>query len=407
MNLTEKYPRLKKWLNYKLWGIILAIGVLLQLLGFIKYSYHSFFFLSGILFWSVIWWIFAILFRKKSEKKQLIVHSIFFFLVVCECFLQIVGIVKTYSEKRWGYYESPYHISSSNNNYWTNRAQMHYNLETNEYNYSVETNSLGYRDKEWKWNEMDDKIRILALGDSFTEGDGAHADSTWLKFLERNINDTNFYFMNGGICGSDPLFESYKLNHTFREFAPNIIILCINQSDIFDIMYRGGFNRFTPNGVKFSNGKWWEPIYASNQVLRLFFRLRYNEYLVQKNQQKNLELEAKQTIEITIDSILTTTKKLHADLVIVFHPFKNEIINQDSSFKDIINTLIRKDLTVINLYTFFNQIKIKNNLESYYWKHDDHHNAKGYELMAEGIYEGLNDYGIIPNQNDSIKNASY
>ncbi|MEA3447919.1 MAG: hypothetical protein U9Q98_05655 [Bacteroidota bacterium] len=41
------------------------------------------------------------------------------------------------------------------------------------------------------------------------------------------------------------------------------------------------------------------------------------------------------------------------------------------------------------MYKYYQNPEIKNNIDEYYWNKDGPHNAKGYKLMADGIYEGM------------------
>ncbi|MDD4236836.1 MAG: GDSL-type esterase/lipase family protein [Bacteroidales bacterium] len=393
MELISKYPFLKKILNYKLWGIILLIGVLLQLLGFYFYSYHSFTIFSGILFLSVLWWLIYFFVRNKSVKTKLVVNSVFIALLVAEILLRFIGSTSTYMERRVGFYESSYNLKNAS--YWINRNNKKISKTGEEFNFYRECNSMGYSDKEWNWKDMKSKTRILALGDSFTEGDGADADSTWVKFLERKIKDTSFYFMNGGICGSDPVFELYKLQHIFLQFKPDIVVVCINYSDIQDVLFRGGYERFKPDGVKFKRGPWWEPIYAMSHLSRLFFRLKFNQSLIAYNAYDREQEKSLSIIKTTIDSIKQLSDNNSIELVFVFHPMKESVKEGKNPFKEVIEELNDEDISTINLFEYYSKPEIVSNINDYYWVKDGHHNAKGYKLMAEGIYEGFFEHYIL------------
>jgi len=396
MELISKYPFFKKILNYKLWGIVLLIGVFFQLIGFYFYSYHSFTIFSGILFLSVLWWLIYFFVRKKISKIKLVIHSVFISLIIAEILLRLIGNTSTYMERRVGFYESSYNLK--NTSYWINRNDEDISKTGEEFNFYRKCNAMGYSDKEWNWEDMKNKTRVLALGDSFTEGDGTHADSTWVKFLERKIKDTSFYFMNGGICGSDPVFELYKLQHIFLQFKPDIVVVCINYSDIQDIIFRGGYERFTPEGVKFKRGPWWEPIYAMSHFSRLFFRLKFNKSLIAYNAYDREQEKSLSIIKTTIDSIKQFSDNNSIESVFVFDPQLHEVIFNINPFKSLIQN--HPDKNIINLFEYYQQPEIKQSIEEYYWKQDGHHNPKGYKLMAEGIFKGLLEQKIF--QKDSI-----
>ncbi|MGM0650527.1 MAG: SGNH/GDSL hydrolase family protein [Bacteroidota bacterium] len=350
-------------------------------------------FFTGMLFWGIIWYIIALIFSRASQNSKMIIHSVFLTILLIEILLRLIGWKATYSEESFGFYKLP--LIDQNNEYFINQANYLDKFEAMEFSFDRKGNNLGYRDKEWHWKDMKDKIRILALGDSFTEGFGTHNDSTWLKFLERKLNDTSLYFMNGGITGSDPVFEAYKLRNTFNRFKSNLIIVCINDSDIDDIIIRGGFERFDPIKNNIYKSHWWEPAYAASHVMRVFINLKFNKLLIDKKKFKQKKNKSFAIIKQAMDSVQTYCRNNSAQAIFVFHPsigYARENINPYDYF---IDTLNMGNAVVIDLYEYYQQADIKNNIDKYYWKEDGHHNARGYELMAEGIYEGIKENALI------------
>lgn len=123
-----------------------------------------------------------------------------------------------------------------------------------EFQYSLETNSMGFRDVERSQTKPPKVKRILCLGDSFTEGFGAGADSTWPSILSRRLAflEDSFEVINAGVYGTDPViaFEIYKRH--FKTFDIDHVILAINGSERFDFFVRNGRECFLESGtVKF------------------------------------------------------------------------------------------------------------------------------------------------------------
>lgn len=391
-----------KWikflLSHKVWGYLILAGLLIQVTGFLFFEFNAFFFLSGILFWSVLWWVCNFILRKTKQSPKIfwVSNAVFISLILAEAILRLSGLLANYSEKRHGYYESQYHYS--NPEYWISRKTDEVVLNSSEYSYRRKLNSMGFSDTEWNQSKINNGYSILALGDSFTEGDGTHADSTWLKSLERKINDSAIHYMNAGICGSDPVFEYYLLKNRLSKFHPDLVIMCINNSDIIDIMVRGGFERFDNGEVVFNKGPWWEVIYASSHISRLFFRLFFrSDVLLTQKQYETERNKALNTLHNSLDQFVRYGRLKEFRLVFVFHPFINEVLyNKIIYLKTAIDWCEQKNYKTINLYNYYQKDRIKNNIRQYYWKHDGHPNAKGYELMAEGIYQGLNELEILP-----------
>ena len=57
-----------------------------------------------------------------------------------------------------------------------------------EFSMVIDTNSLGLRDVEFPRTKPPGTVRIIGLGDSFTFGAGVNLDQTYLKVLERRLN---------------------------------------------------------------------------------------------------------------------------------------------------------------------------------------------------------------------------
>lgn len=82
----------------------------------------------------------------------------------------------------------------------------------------------------------------MCLGDSFTECMGSTGDSTFEHLLAWG-NDS-LEVMNCGMAGSDPFFEYKLFEDKLLKYKPDDVFVFVNVSDIFDVMTRGGFERF-------------------------------------------------------------------------------------------------------------------------------------------------------------------
>ena len=119
-------------------------------------------------------------------------------------------------------------------------------FQTSEFDYFRTTNSLGFCEREFDTTKCDSVFRIFAVGDSYTEGMGVEADATWPNYLFDNLENKSFNVevFNAGIVGSDPVFAYKIIENILIDFAPDLIILSVNPSDISDAIFRGGMSRF-------------------------------------------------------------------------------------------------------------------------------------------------------------------
>lgn len=330
--------------------------------------------------------------NKKIHLNLLLTVTVFFILIfITESVLRF-SILRTYSEKNESLYKSPY--SSENKGWYKVRmSNSSFVLSTSEYSFSRKTNSLGLSDIEPPVEKDTNEFLIIGLGDSFTEGDGTDSDSTWLKFLERSLNNDTAKktrFINAGICGSDPFYEFVLLRDKLLQYHPDLVIAALGY-EIDDIICRGGMERFQKNGsVKYKNPPWWENIFALSYLFRLgahaFFDINY--LLLPPEKHKAACEVAISQLKESIDLFNVLSKNNDFNLLFVFYPMKDEVINKNFIYwNEIISHAKSKGSETVNLLDYYvKEVGITNkNIEKYYWTKDGHHKAAGYQAFAQGI----------------------
>jgi hypothetical protein len=193
-------------------------------LSFIKWHTH----LMPYVYFEILGLIMLSIPKKLSSRTRNIFLAFSSLILACffiESLLIITGLEETNRERFFGYYQSDnsvqhrnyYHAWRPNQNYW---------LKTPEFSYPRKANSLGFADMEWPIMKKSHEKRILALGDSFTEGDGTPYDSSYVAILrtELNVLADSFYVMNAGACGSDPFYNYVNLKDRLLTYQPDIII---------------------------------------------------------------------------------------------------------------------------------------------------------------------------------------
>ena len=197
---------------------------------------------------------------QLSYKLQLGVSSLLLTWFIAELILRYgVSTYANYSEKNGGFfYVSPYLVKESSwSSVWQKDEHVYKpNYEAlfnfKEYAYQLVTNSDGFRDKEYNSEDGAGKFNVFTLGDSFTEGRGVAMDASWPQLLSRELTGLDsprkFHVVNAGISGSDPVFELFLLQNSIEKYNPELVIVAINNSDIDDIIVRGGLERYDQNG---------------------------------------------------------------------------------------------------------------------------------------------------------------
>ncbi|MEX0812905.1 MAG: hypothetical protein WD048_11870 [Chitinophagales bacterium] len=347
----------------------------------------------------LLYLIFARSFPEIFKKIMLGFTSVLFVLFLFEVFLLISGYNKTYLELAGGYYFSPYEPENESHYHtWPTNSNEHW-IEKPEYRHWRPTNTLGYPDEEWKLAKEKGEMRILALGDSFTEGDGAPFDSSYVAILRNAYftSDDSISIMNAGVCGSDPFFDFEALKDKLIVYHPDVILQTLSAQDLLtDIIIRGGEERFVEDGLKFNKPPWWEPIYAVSFLSRFYFQnLGYTELLRQKYlTESEISLLNKKLLTL-FEDYLGFCDQHDIDLVIILRPDKDEIINKQYNFdfeKILAYLNQNKNVKVIDLLDAYLKYMetTDTHVDRYFWKYDGHHNSRGYEMMARCIFEELN-----------------
>jgi len=190
--------------------------------------------------------------KHQSRTATLIVlFWIVVFLVAAEILLRVPCTYCTWMEENRGRFIEPYAINEDSW-YFVRKVNSIGSYHQPEFNYEIRTNSLGFRDIEHPLAKATGECRILAIGDSFTEGQGAPFDQTWLSVLGRNLNRPEsthqFTMMVGGVAASDPFYAYRILVDKLLAYQPDLVMMAVHRNDVIDAIIRGGEERFLPNG---------------------------------------------------------------------------------------------------------------------------------------------------------------
>lgn len=381
---------------YALWEIYWALHAGLQ---FIKWHTHLmlyvYLWVAGYL---LLYYLIRTRNRKTYLKSMLIFTSVTFSLLFVELVLCIFKTNETSLERLGAGYvswysaagQSLYHTYPPNQSHWITKR---------EYSYIRTSNSMGFSDLEWPVQKKVNEKRVLAMGDSFTEGDGAPYDSSYVAQLRDKLiaGDSTVYVMNGGTCGSDPFFNFVNYRDKLHIYQPDVIVQTLAAGDIaVEIILRGGMERFNSREkLQYKKAPWWEPIYALSYVSRLLFStLGYNQLLLRESEIAEQKTELDSLVIDLFRQYAALAQKNNCKLILVLHPYVNELNSQkyEYDFTAITNGLKKIDnIQIYDLLPYYiSYIKNSNKPGSYYyWKHDGHHNSGGYAMMAEGIYTAV------------------
>jgi lysophospholipase L1-like esterase len=111
--------------------------------------------------------------------------------------------------------------------------------ETNpEFSVTYSTNAEGFRDQSIYLNKEKDtaKIRILALGDSFTFGVGSEYEDTWLAKLEKElkIHGKSIEIIKAGVPAYNQFLEYYLMVDVIGLYKPDYVFVGFLPNDLFE-----------------------------------------------------------------------------------------------------------------------------------------------------------------------------
>lgn len=363
-------------------------------LRFIKWHTH-------IMALFILWLIFAAVIRlfSRSKNLQLAIASVFVSLVVFEALLLVTGFTKTYMEKREGVYNTVKELKPNSilRNWPANN--IHYVLPHNiRY-----TNQYGFSDAEFVKDTT--KIIIQTYGDSFTEGDGAPADSSYPAILRNYLGD-KYLVQNYGVCGNDPGYVIPQFEKIGASFKPQILILTYSLGDFGnDLLVRGGLKRFSDmENPTLLKQKWYEPIYAVSYISRLVFHaigIEYNRYFLTKKEYLETLEKLKPEWNEIFEEIARLAKENNTKILLIKRPGDSEIEEGKYEYNmDFFNPFLEKHKEIyhVDLLSYYqSEMKVNKggNIHSYFLVGDGHHNSKGYALMANGIYNALIETGLV------------
>ena len=345
---------------------------------------------------------------STRAKVRLLVGTTFLMLFAAEAALR-------YSTTRWATYTERngdvYVRQFKGERSWF-RAYMPgsaYKSVKTEYTHNREINSLGLTDVDFIREKPPGEYRILAMGDSFTEGLGTSAGTTWVKVAEARLRErypgrriTSF---NAGMSGNDVYTEHMMLKEKLLPFRPDLIILALNTSDMNEIIVRGGSERFQPDGtVAYRNGPRWEPLYGLSYIWRAIAHqvLDYNFLLIKSGDMPSREREAARVIGAGLNTIRDLCRAQGIDFVLVSHPHAYEVMQGsygNPAYGELMHSFEGEPgLHFIDLLKYYAEqgTITKETVQQFYWPIDLHHNTKGYQIMGEAIAKHVIDTGLGP-----------
>jgi hypothetical protein len=189
-----------------------------------------------------------------------------------------------------------------------------------------------------------------------------------------------------------PVQEFMVLKELLKTYRPQQVVVAMNNSDINDVVMRGGINRYDAQGNICSRpAPWWDLLYGCSFICRSIVHdvLHYNHFLMSEQQWQREQQAAEDTlVQLIAQHYLPLAQQYHFQFTIALMPGREELQQNNFSLQPLAQKLeTLPHLQVVNLFDCYqNHLSIKKQLsEDFYWPIDGHHNPRGYALMAQCI----------------------
>lgn len=264
-----------------------------------------------------------------------------------------------------------------------------------EFNYYRVVNEQGLFEKNIP-PKQPNEVRFLCLGDSFTEGVGTDYDSSWVKQVERLMqqqhDSVKITFINAGMSGNDPFGEYHLFTSKLMGYQPDWVIMMTNNSDVFDYMERGGLERFKPDGtISYRKGPWWYQAYRYSYIVRHIahdvFHLK--DFLITDAEEQQLITQGIKEISALCQTMDSLGAAEGFNFVLALQPMYYEVEAKEYNFKGFTNLLGACKHTVDIMPSMIEQVQQLSTNTPYYWPLDVHYNALGYQFVGNAVYQYL------------------
>jgi hypothetical protein len=335
-----------------------------------------------------------LLLKQLFRWALFIAAQLVLFVVLLELGLRITGIYTTYLEANTGGYLSNYRNYSADSLLHVSHPNRSFNKTTEDFNFIHQINNEGIRDWEHPLLKDSCEYRIVTLGDSFTEGVGAPADSSWPKLMEVLLNQNllsppNISVIQGGVGGSDP-FCSYKLyEQRLEKYGPDLVIMAVNTTDEEDYSIRGGLERYVDGKCVYREPPINESVYRRFHLFRFYthFIRGMDGLFINKNKKKTIRSQFEVDLLNLILEFDASLKMRGISFVVVVHPLSGELTNNyGKSMSWLLDALDSQKVKHIDIREYFVRNHVADNLTKYYWPTDYHNTPTGYLSFATAIH---------------------
>ncbi len=284
--------------------------------------------------------------------------------------------------------------------------------ESGEYPYDLWHNSMGFYDSEHTIEKPTGVFRILGLGDSFTYGDGATFEQTYLRRVENMLNDRpgdhpHVEIIKAGISKFFPEAEKLLLEHYGLPYQPDLVLVGFLPNDIIDTHHGIDAVNVEMNGYLTtryahqlgSAGIW---LFMHSDAARIMLT-RYVQYRLKHGygdswpdvyRANGRHEDDWQEVESQYKQMDELARSHHAKFVITHIPQRGPWEPQHAyPGKRLARWSARQAISFIDTFPALNAAPEEPML---YWPIDGHCTSAGYKIIAQTIFDYLIQHQLVP-----------
>jgi len=169
----------------------------------------------------------------------------------------------------------------------------------------------------------------------------------------------------------------------------------VNNSDVLDVLVRGGMERFLSNGkVKGTAPPPLAWLYEKSHFARfvLFEGFDYTHYIVSRSERSRLAIEAMKKLEGLVLEFNHLLSEHGVDFALVIFPFRGELKRNQYDWLDRLQAFaLEREIKLIDVkpYLYEKLTRGGKQLEDLYWPDDGHFTPLGYRYFAEAVLAGF------------------
>ena len=279
---------------------------------------------------------------------------------------------------------------------------------SDEFDFDLRHNGVGYRDVDRPVKKPGGVFRILGLGDSFTYGAGADYEDTYLRRLERGFSDAGsdpvVEVIKAGIPRFFPAPERLLLEVEGLAYEPDLVIVGFTPNDVVDTWMGVDAITVAPSGhlqrTEARLGKLGMYWYIHSDAFRILQRrlarppaVEWTEVFLDDGAYEVAWREVERELALMAE----VSRAAGAEFAVVhlpMSPFDTAYLGvEDRAYPG--RRLARwADHEGVRFIDAFPDVKAAELSGPLYWPRDSHLNARGYEVIADAVSDGIRD--LVP-----------